>query len=386
MSEQSRSSESGQSPKDPCGSNSVAPPSPKTNPGGDPRPGDGKPPCPPDEKCPEPKCPEPCPPTFTPPDWCEELPEEPTEHAEPEPEPEPPTTNPDDPCGPSPSLPEQLARLKASLTRNKKELRDLEPKQKEGLDLEERIKNLQERVNDQTKKDKEYKEFYRDVELVRNDIECFIPTARCHLELKDFQKRCVCAAIERVDKRIAKAKREADHADIRARWAERRYKEANVKREWAEKYFKFIETNLLDRVKAVKDELLDLKKQVLPSEDQCVAFFYIYELERLIKTFGGDHRCWEQFIGVGDFLDCWQPDCYGRARNRMLSEYNDAAAAEKLLESQRDQANALATKLRGDYEAAEKRRRADILAEIAADDCCAACPPSAKEGAGREAR
>ena len=375
---------SGHPHKTPCDSKPEPNPDPKPDPCADPRPDDCKPPCPADEECPPKKRPCPCPPKFEPPDWCEEIPAIPEDCEEPEPEAEPTPTS-DDPCGPSPKPTEQLARLKAQLVASQKVLRDLEPKKLEAEDLETRIKNLQERVDQQTTKDADYKAFYRATEVARSEIECFIPTVRCQLELKDFQKRCVCAAIERVDTRIARAKREAWIAEIRARWADRHHKEAAARLKWAKTNFDFLEKGLQERIEVVRKELAELKGLVDPNKDQCIAYFYLYELDRLILACSGTDPCWRPDLGVGTFIDCWDPECYAKAHNRALADFNAAEADEKVKASALKQANDLAATLRTAAETAEKNRRADILAEIAAHDCCAKCPP-VKEGAGREAR
>jgi hypothetical protein len=347
----------------------------------DPKPSDCKPPCPPEEKCPEkPKCS--CPPKFDPPDPCAELPPIPPEE-DPDDEPEPPPEG-DDDCGPASKPTDQLALLQSRLVKSQKTLRGLEPVKQEVDDLETRIKALQELIGQQTQKETDYKAFYRAVEVARSEVECFIPTVRCQLELKEHQKRCVCLAIDKVDGRIEKAKREAERARLVVRHAERAHAEAAARLEWAKTNHDFVTTGLQEHVTALKAELADLKGKVDPSKDQCKAYFYLYELERLIKVCEG---CWNPDLNVGTFVECWPPECYAGNSHRTLAAFNDAEADEKLKASQKAQATALAEKLEAAVEAAVKARRADILNEIEAAGCCgpdAKCPPPSE--AGRDAR
>ena len=357
---------------------------PQKEPYEDPKVSDCKPPCPPDEKCPD-KRPCACPPKFEPPDPCAELPPVPPEE-EPEYEPEPPPDG-DDDCGPASKPTDQLARLQSRLLTSQKTLRGLEPVKQEVEDLEARIKALQELVTQQTQKEADYKAFYRSIEVARSEIDCFIPTVRCQLELKEHQKRCVCNAIEKVDGRIAKAKREAWRARLIARHAERAHAEAVAKLDWAKTNHEFVTKGLQERMTALKAELAELKGKVDPSKDQCQAYFYLYELERLIKVCGGPNPCWQPDINVGTFVDCWHPECYAKSSHRTLAAFNDAEADEKLKASQKAQATALADALEAAVAAAEKSRPADILNEIEAAGCCgpdAKCPPASDSG--REAR
>lgn len=353
---------------------------PQKEPCEDPKPPDGKPPCPPEEKCPDkPACP--CPPKFEPPDPCAELPPVPPEE-EPEDDPEPPPES--DDCGPVSKPTDQLARLQSRLVRSQKTLRGLEPVKEEVVDLEARIAALQELIAQQAQKETDYKAFYRAVEVARSEVECFIPTVRCQLELKEHQKRCVCKAIDKVDGRIAKARREAERARLVARHAERAHADAAAKLEWAKTHHEFVTKGLQEHVTALKTELAELKGKVDPSKDQCQAYFYLYELERLIKA-GGD--CWDPELNVGAFVDCWPPECYAANSHRTLAAFNDAEADEKLKVSQKAQATALAEKLEAAVAAAVKARRTDILNEIEAAGCCgpdAKCPPAPDPG--RDAR
>jgi hypothetical protein len=372
--------------KDPCGGSKSEPqPHPGDGPADQDAPGprDCRPPCPADERCTDKKKPCPCPPKFVPPEWCDELPPEPSDEEPPE-QPEPPPGG--DDCGPVSKPTDQLAQLKARLVKSQKALRDLEPKKLEAEDLQDRIVALQQRVDLQTQKDADYKAFYRSIEVARSEIDCFIPTVRCQLELKDYQKRCICDAIEKIDKRIARAKAEASNARLRARYAERRHAEAESRKTWATRYFDFLETVLQQRVNALKTEMAELKGKVDPGKDQCEAYFYLYELERVIRPCDGGDPCWQPDLTLGTYLDCWHPECYAEALNRALAAFNDADANEKLAKSQLEQADALADKLEAAAAEAEKKRREDILAEIAAQGCCAKCPPSSKESADREAR
>ena len=346
----------------------------------DPKPSDCKPPCPPPEDCP-PKKPCPCPPKFDPPDPCAELPPVPPEE-EPDDRPEPPPS--DDDCGPVSKPTDQLAQLQARLLKSQKVLRGLEPAKLEVDDLAARIDKLKALVGEQAQKEADYKAFYRSIEVARSEIDCFIPTVRCQLELKEHQKRCVCKAIDKVDERIARAKREAERARVIARHAERAHTQATAKLAWAKTNYDFVTTDLQTRMTALKTELAELKGKVDPSKDQCQAYFYLYELERLIKNCGG---CWDPDLNVGAFVDCWYPDCYAENSHRTLAAFNDAEADEKLKASELKQATTLAETLEKAAADAETARRTDILNEIAAHGCCgpdAKCPPT--QDPGRDAR
>ncbi len=348
----------------------------------DPKPTDCKPPCPPPEDCP-PKKPCPCPPKFEPPDPCAELPPVPPEE-EPECDPETPPPD-DDDCGPVSKPTDQLAQLQARLLKSQKVLRGLEPAKLEVDDLAARIDKLKTLVGEQAQKESDYKAFFRSIEVARSEIDCFIPTVRCQLELKEHQKKCVCKAIDKVDARIAKARREAWRARLVARHAQRAHEQATAKLAWAKKNYDFVTTDLQARMTALKAELAELKGKVDPSKDQCQAYFYLYELERLIKACGG---CWKPDLNVGDFIECWYPECYAENSHRTLAAFNDAEADEKLKASELSQATTLAETLEKAAADAETARRTDILNEIAAHGCCgpdAKCPPTSQDP-GRDAR
>jgi hypothetical protein len=301
-----------------------------------------------------------------------------------EPEDEPGPTPGDDDCGPASKPTDQLARLQSRLVKSQKALRGLEPVKQEVDDLETRITALQDLISQQAQKETDYKAFYRAVEVARSEVDCFIPTVRCQLELKEHQKRCVCKAIDKVDGRIAKAKREAGRARLVARHAERAHAEATAKLEWAKTNHEFVTKGLEEHVTALKAELAELKGKVDPSKDQCQAYFYLYELERLIKACG---ECWDPELNVGTFVGCWPPECHAANSHRTLAAFNDAEADEKLKASQKAQATALAEKLEAAVAAAAKARRTDILNEIDAAGCCgpdAKCPPASDSG--RDAR
>jgi hypothetical protein len=368
--------------KDPCAGQH-----PKPNPDEPKKPSDCKPPCPADEDCKEKRRPCPCPPgpTCLPVDPCDELPPEPPDE-DPEPTPDPTPESSD--CGPIYRPTDQLAALQAKLVKSQKTLRDLQPTQLEVDDLKTRIQKLQDIVSGQAAAESDYKTFYRSIEVARSEVECFIPTVRCQLELKEYQKRCICDAIEKVDRRIGKAKREAERARLRAQYADRRHKRAQAQLEWAQKYYTFVATDLKTRVTDLKGQLADLKGKVDPAKDPCSAYFYLYELERLVRPcMDGDHPCWQPDLNVGTYIDCWHPDCYAISSHSTLAAFNDAEAAEKLTASQLQQANDLATTLETAAADAVKNRQADILNEIVAARCCDPdCKCAPKEGAGREAR
>jgi hypothetical protein len=354
---------------------------PKPSPCNDPKPPDPpKPPeqpkCPPVDECPKPKDPPDWP--KRPPDPCDDKPAAAsgdqsqtgggaTTGGQTQP-----------PYGSNGTTPaEHLAALKKEYEDGQKQLQQLEPLKSKQTDLEKRIKDFETTIDSQSSSETAYKDFYKAIDLLKHDIVCFIPTARCQLELTDKQKQCICDAIKAVDVRVDKAKNDAaaqkqavEQLEIDARRKARDL-------EWKKKWHDFLKTTLQQQISAQRDDLKKLKGLITPAANPCEAFFYLYELERLIQSaYGTDEACWKDTIWVATFLDCWPWENYSKAWNKALVDYNKADAADKLVKSQLEQARKLLETLDKAAADATAKRREWILKEIKTRDCCgfAKCP------------
>jgi hypothetical protein len=352
-------------PPDPCAD--PAPPEPEP------------PPCPPKEECPPPK---PCPdPPTRPPDPCpdpcddKQPPGTPTGSGPKAPTEQTPTgsgtgsdsggTNGETPAA-------HLAELRKSFEAGQKKLQELEPLKGAVADLEKRIQAFEKVVDDQSASESSYKDFYKATQLQLKDIECFITTARCQIEISDKAKKCVCDAIAAVDVRVAKAKADRDAQAKSLRILTARAKRTASDLEWTKKWYDFLKTGLQAQVGKQRDDLKGLKGKITPAADPCEAWFYLYELERLIGSLYGKttDACWMDNIWVATFLDCWPWVNYQKAYNAALVAFNKADAADKLAQSEVLQAQKLLTTLEGVLTDALKNRRDWILKEIKNMDCC----------------
>lgn len=391
--------------KDPCGGSKQPDPPPKKDPCDDPKPPDPKPPetppcppkedpCPPKKPCPEPPK-RPCPP----PDPCPPPPDDTKEPCD--------DKKPDAPGDPSQQTPSQgdkptatgsgtsatgstaagatsapasgpaahLAALKLKLDDEQAQLQKLEPLKTSISDLTQRIASLEKAVEGQAAAATTYKDFYRTTEVTLHEITCFIPTVRCQLELKDKQKKCICDAIQKVDTRVNKAKSDSATANKAVEDLEKKSKQATLVLEWAKKWYEFLKSSLQQQVTKQRDELKALKQLADPSKDQCEVWFYLYEMERVMKS-GRDEKdikgeaCWNLDLSVGTFLDCWGWECYQNAWNWVVVEFNTAEADDKLVKSHLEQAKKRAADLDKISKEAESKRREWILKEIKAMECC----------------
>jgi hypothetical protein len=379
-------------PKDPCGEPSKPDPRPR-DPCADPGPPHDTPPCPPVEtSCPKPPCPcsdppgRPCPP----PDPCDEV-------AEGDPNPKdqaaqaaPTTTTDGSSAPPADPVAAQLKALRDKLEAEQEEVQKLEPLKTSMADLVQRIQTLEKTVDEKATAEEAYKDFYNATEIARNDVECFIPTVRCQLTLTDDQKKCICKAIAVVDQKVGAAARASRLANIAVQRWERKYKAAADDLAWARKWFDFLKTGLQQQVAKQRDDLKALKQLADPKKDQCETWFYLYELERLLKSeTDKPDACWQADIWISTFIDCWRwDDCYKNAWNKAIVTFNEAEANEKLTKSQLEQAKKRATDLEKVAKEYEGKRREWILKEIKAAKCCGPftnCPPD-KAGNGASGR
>lgn len=368
MNPQSQSPQEQSHPKDPpCGEKPEPKPCPEPE-----EPSDQDPPCPEPKPCPEP--PErPCPP---PEPTCEE-PEPPPE------EPEPCEPPPPDPCSgdtsqqgepQKPGTPaEQLESLRKSAERGSRELQKFEPLKAKLADVTARIAALEKMIESQPAATATYTEFYRATEVQRSSIECSIPTIRCQLGLTDKQKQCIAKAIASVEARVKKAQdaRDAQNAEV-VRLDKR---QARLQRDldWAQQWADYFKTKLQAQVTAQREDLKKLLQLADPSKDQCEAWFYLREMEALLRsarTEGQSEVCYVENINIATFLDCWSPACYTTAYEHWVVALNDAESAQKIGAIELSEAKKRAEELAAAATEAETLRREWILKEIKARDCC----------------
>ena len=269
-----------------------------------------------------------------------------------------------------------LAALKARLETEQRELQRFEPLKTSIGDLTSRIATLEKAVEGQAAASTAYKEFYRTTEVWLHELRCSIPPIRCQLDqLTDKHKKCICEAIDAVDARVAKAKKDSADAAATVTDLETKVVKATRNLEWAKKLYDFLKTGLQQQVTKQIDDLKVLKQLANPAKDQCEVWFYLLEMERLMKSWRADgdakgQVCWKTDLSVGTFLDCWGPDCYEKHWHWIVVEFNTAEADEKLLKSQLEQAKKRAPDLEKIAKEAETKRREWILKEIKAKDCC----------------
>jgi hypothetical protein len=126
-------------------------------------------------------------------------------------------------------------------------------------------------------------------------------------------------------------------------------------------------------VTAQRDEITRLKKLVDPTKDQCEAWVYLKELERIVQSSracAGDGACYDESLTLGTYLECWHPDCYQKAYSRWVVAFNDADYAQKIATIELAEATKLRDKLVADAAEAVKERLNWILKELKASNCC----------------
>lgn len=337
------------------------------------------PPCPDphDKPCPEPKaCPkvpkQPCPPPE--PDPCAEPPPAPP----PECEAPPPPCDGKDPgqAASAPTTPaQQLDKLRRELDAGQRELQKFEPLKASLADLGLRIQSLEKTVDGQVTAAAAYTDFYRAMEVYRSEVECFIPTVRCQLDLTEKQKNCIRRAIAAVDARVRKAKADAEAQNAEVKRREARQKELEAAIAWARKWHEFFKSGLQAQLTKQRDDLKALKVLADPSKDQCEVWLYLSEMEAMLRSARTDadvdgEACHNDVLNLATFLHCWSPKCYASAYHHWIVAFNEAESAEKLGKSELAEAVKRATELDKLAKDAEAKRRDWILKELKTQDCC----------------
>ncbi len=278
----------------------------------------------------------------------------------------------------------KIAALKKNLEDNQKKILALEPLKASVGDITQRIQALEKMVDGQAAAATGYREFFRAIEIARSEIDCFIPTVRCQLELSDKQKQCICDAVKAVDTRVNAARAASDAANGQVAAGEKAYKRAADRLAWIKQWYEFLKTGLQAQAGKQRDDLKTLKGLADPAKNQCEVWFYLLELERLTKSAHGTAgACWRADINVATFLECWRWDCYEQAWNTAVVTFNEADADEKLKKSELEQARKTAADLDKLAKEADTKRREWILKEIKSRDCCgplSGCPDPKPQG------
>jgi hypothetical protein len=335
-----------------------------------------------DEKpCPEPKpCPpppkRPCAPPE--PDPCAETPPQPEECSPPEP---PPET-----CDPSQTETEgksgdttvttpaqQLEALRQVAEKEQRELQKFAPLQAKLADVTARIAALEKLIDGQAAAATAYNDFYRSIEVFKSALECSIPTIRCQLDLTDKQKQCIRKAIAIVEARVKRARDASDAQNAQVTYLEKRQKTLDDDLAWAKKWMDFFATTLQTQITAQRDDLKKLQALADPSKDQCEVWFYLSEMEALLRsarTNGEGEACYRDNLNVATFLDCWSPKCYTTAYQYWIVAFNDAESKQKVGQIELTEAQKRAIDLDKTAKDAESKRRDWVLKELKAQDCC----------------
>jgi hypothetical protein len=382
----------GQTPppeKDPCDE-----PAPPGEPPASEKPPDA-PPCPPptDKPCAKKPCPGDPPKRPCPPDPCKEEDsppptEGPCDGEDEQPESTPPTDqeppdSPDQQGDPAaaqtgdkvPSadpLKEKLERFKRDLKKRQDQVQDLEAAKTSVADLTQRIQGLEKTIDERSAAEVGYQDFYHSIEVFKSEIECFIQTVRCQLELTTKQKKCICDVIDTVDSQVRSAQSTSAAAAKALAAAEQAYQRATEDLAWQKQWYDFLKTGLQQQTSKQRDGLKALKQLADPAKDQCEAWFYLYELERLL---GKSHRteapCWDPELWLGTFVDCWSFECYKAAYEKQIVIFNEAENAEKVSKTQLEQARKRATELdKAAKELEGKRRELIVKGMKQRPDCC----------------
>ena len=99
------------------------------------------------------------------------------------------------------------------------------------------------------------------------------------------------------------------------------------------------------------DDLKALKQLADPAKDQCEVWFYLYEMERLMKSWRADDDAKGEVVleeptsRSARSSIAGDPSCYEKAWHWIVVEFNTAEADEKLLKSQLEQAKKRAADL-----------------------------------------
>lgn len=340
------------------------------------------------DTAPEPKpCPDPEPKPCPKPKPCAEWPEPPCPPVKTDPcaddddDCEPPEETPPPPKGDCCEMPaaedpaKQLAAMQALLQQEQKQAEQLQRVNTSITDLTQRIQAVQQMVDGEAALQTAYKDFYRTAEIIKSEIDCFIPTVRCQLNLSDGETRCIDGVIAAVDTRIKRAKSDFEAQKERVARYQRRWERAAWKLGNAQTMYDFFNTGLKDQIQTKRDDLAALKVLADPSKDRCDVAVYLREMEDLLRTAycgeGTGGNCFPPNApSIGTFLDCWSPDCYLDGYNRAVVEFNSAQWTEKCLKTLLDAANARLAELDAAAKDAASRRREWILAGIRTEECC----------------
>jgi hypothetical protein len=333
--------------------------------------------------CPEPK---PCPPPPKrprpppDPDPCAETPPPPPEDCQ-APEPTP------DPCDPSQrgtdgksddgtqitTPAQQLEALRKVAEKEQRELQKFAPLQAKFDDVTARIASLEKLIDGQPAATTAYTDFYRSIEVFKSALECSIPTIRCQLDLTDKQKQCIRKAIECVETRVKRARDASNAQNAQVAYLQKRQKKLDDDLAWAKRWLDFFKTALQTQITAQRDDLKKLQALTDPSKDQCEVWFYLSEMDALLKPAypnGNSEACYRDNLNVATFLNCWSPKCYQTAYQYWIVAFNDAESAQKVGQIELAAAQKRATDLDNGAKDAESKRRDWILKELKAQDCC----------------
>jgi hypothetical protein len=268
---------------------------------------------------------------------------------------------------------QQLETLRAQFEAGQKEMLRFDPLKNRLTDLTARIASLEKAIAAQPAASTAYTAFYNAIEVCRSSIDCSIPTVRCQLELSEKTKACVRNAIATIDARVKKAQadRDAKNAEVAQRQARQEVLDADVA--WAKKWNDFFTTGLQAQVTKLRDDLKALKLLADPAKDQCEVWFYLTEMEAILKSARTDAdgaACYVEDINIATFLDCWSPKCFATASQYWIVAFNDADAAAKAGKAELATQTARAAELEKAAADALATRRDAILKEIKAQDCC----------------
>lgn len=249
----------------------------------------------------------------------------------------------------------------------------LDPLKSRLTDLTARIASLEKAIAAQPAASTAYTAFYNGIEVCRSSIDCSIPTVRCQLELSEKTKACVSNAIATIDARVKKAldDRDAKKAEVAQRQAQQEVLDANVA--WAKKWNDFFTTGLQAQIAKLRDDLKALKVLADPAKDQCEVWFYLTEMEAILKSSRTDAdgaACYVEDLNIATFLDCWSPKCFTTASQYWIVAFNEADAAAKAGKAELATETARAAELEKIAAEALATRRDSILKEIKAQDCC----------------
>jgi hypothetical protein len=267
-----------------------------------------------------------------------------------------------------------LTQMQAALDKGEKELQKFGPLQASLADLTARIASLQTAIAGEDAAAAAYTDFYRLLEIFRSEVDCFIPTVRCQLDLSETKKKCIRKAIECIDGQIrhAQENRDRHYAELAQKQALQVQLDADVA--WATQWNEFFATGLQAQAAAQRDAIAALKLLADPSQDACEVWFYLGEMEALLRSarIGTDNDavCYTDVQTIGTFLDCWSPTCYTTASQQWLVAFNDAEAAAAAGASEVAVALQQATELDATVANLVANRTAAILQELKTRKCC----------------